>query len=134
MWVFHSNNPRLAPVDTAHGAHLHALCMLDEDMGADDGVVSTIPPAPFRGGGGWTWRQVRALCADAGGLGGGGGAFFFEGGGPHLTNRPTQNAFPAFSCHHFLWRGVLGGGSLALGGQVIYLDFVHLFLPFPITA
>ena len=82
------------------------------DLGADDGVVSTIPPPPLGGDLSWGWGWP---LWPRGGLGG----VLFLVGGLDLMSHPTQNAFWRFSCYQFWWRGVWGGGGgLALGGGV----------------
>ena len=52
IWVFYPDNPRLFPVDPAHGAYPDysaAVWVWDVALDADDGVVGTTPGA-FGGG------------------------------------------------------------------------------------
>ena len=67
--VFHPNDSRFPPVDTGHGAHLHARGVRHVDFGADEGVVGTSrPPLPFVGG---CLGGGGGLCGRRGGLGAG---------------------------------------------------------------
>ena len=73
-YCLHPDNARPSPVDTAHGAHLHAPLLRAVDLGADDGVIDPPPP-----------RVGRGICLGGeGGLCGRGGiawGFLFLGWG-----------------------------------------------------
>ena len=86
------------------------------------------PPSPL---GGLSWGRGRPLWSG----GGGGGALFFEGRRTPSDQSSDSKCILLICLPPVLVAGGLGGGAVALeGGGVMVLHFLHLFLPFPITA
>ena len=126
VWVFHPYDPRFPPVDTADGAHLHARGVRDVDVGADERVLSTIPPPLWRGRGVVLGAGVAFVAV--GGLGG--RACFLLGGLALSDESWDSKCYLEVFLSPVLVLGGLGGGGLALGGGFLF----HRFLTLPITA